>query len=306
MNSPFFSIIIPSYNRLPLLRECLESVRAQTFRDFELIVVDDGSTDGTFEFLASEVPRARIARQANAGPSAARNSGASIASGRYLAFLDCDDLWPPWALETYASAVGDKGDIAMLFGRYVDFHCRQSLEAYTQKPPIIDYWPCYFDAAGFGYYGGSGVIVISRRAFLSSGGFREERVNAEDHDLVLRLGEVGGFGQVLSPVTLFRRIHEGNQIAIHKMSTTGVRRLVESELSGGFPGGAERAAQRRSIICQHVRPVVISATRTGHLSEAWWLYTKTAQWHMRQLKLSFLAGAGAMIGLASLRMKLLG
>src|SRR5262245_53825606 len=97
---PQFSVIIPTHNRLCLLQRALGSVRNQTFRDYEVIVVDDGSSDGTWNYLGSLVPFIKALRQENRGPGPARNLGATHATGSYLAFLDSDDLWFPWTLAT--------------------------------------------------------------------------------------------------------------------------------------------------------------------------------------------------------------
>src|SRR5262249_35304485 len=96
-----FSVVIPTYNRLDFLRQAISSVWAQTNREYEIIVVDDGSTDGTMDYLLSLGPNIKALRQANSGPGAARNLGAKHASGRYVAFLDSDDVWFPWTLATY-------------------------------------------------------------------------------------------------------------------------------------------------------------------------------------------------------------
>ena len=92
------SVIIPTYNRKGMLLEALESAKAQTYDQVEIIVVDDGSTDGTFESLQND-PHIQLVRQENSGPSAARNHGLRLAHGEYLAFLDSDDLWEPEFLE---------------------------------------------------------------------------------------------------------------------------------------------------------------------------------------------------------------
>ena len=94
MPVPFLSVIIPVYNAHPYLRECLDSLRKQTLRDWEAILVDDGSTDGSDEvmhYFADLDRRFRCIWQANSGPSAARNRGLWEAQGKYVAFLDCDD-----------------------------------------------------------------------------------------------------------------------------------------------------------------------------------------------------------------------
>lgn len=91
---PKVSVIIPTYNRLPMVKEAVESVLAQDFEDFELIVVDDGSTDGTAEAIREYGGRVRLIEHPhNRGVSAARNTGILHSRGKYIAFLDSDDLW---------------------------------------------------------------------------------------------------------------------------------------------------------------------------------------------------------------------
>jgi glycosyltransferase involved in cell wall biosynthesis len=100
MSAPVVSVVIPTYNRAHVIGDAVASVMAQTFRQFELVVVDDGSTDGTAEILASiSDPRLRAIRQANAGAAAARNAGVRAARGTLISFLDSDDLWKPDKLE---------------------------------------------------------------------------------------------------------------------------------------------------------------------------------------------------------------
>src|ERR1700733_5357754 len=96
-----FSVLIPTYNREEYLRQAIDSVLAQSFTDYEIFVIDDGSTDHTPELLRSYGNRIRVLRQQNQGPEAARNRPAAQASGEYLAFLDSDDLLLPCALEVY-------------------------------------------------------------------------------------------------------------------------------------------------------------------------------------------------------------
>jgi GT2 family glycosyltransferase len=98
---PAASVIIPAYNRADLLAQAMESVLAQTMADLELIVVDDGSTDNTPAVLASYGDKLIALRQDNAGPGAARNAGIARAAGRYVCFLDSDDLWFPWTANSY-------------------------------------------------------------------------------------------------------------------------------------------------------------------------------------------------------------
>ena len=102
------SIIIPTYNRLPMLKEAVDSVLAQNFEDFELIVVDDGSTDGTADEMKKYGGRVRFLRHPeNRGVSAARNRGIMNAKGRYIAFLDSDDLWVKGKLKIQVAFLED-------------------------------------------------------------------------------------------------------------------------------------------------------------------------------------------------------
>src|SRR5688500_16163655 len=106
---PAVSAVIPTYNRLPLLMQAVESVRAQTFGDWELVVADDGSTDGSAEAVEGlGDPRIRVLRLPHTGNAGAvRNAGVAASGGEWLAFLDSDDVWLPQRLELQLAAVRD-------------------------------------------------------------------------------------------------------------------------------------------------------------------------------------------------------
>jgi len=136
-----FSVIIPLYNKAPYIRKALESVLAQTYTDYELIIVDDGSTDGSFaiakqfiderlKLIGAENCEAdthaynlspinyKLIRQANSGVSAARNNGFSVSSAEYLAFLDADDWWDPTYLERMAQLIAYYPDAGLYASNY--------------------------------------------------------------------------------------------------------------------------------------------------------------------------------------------
>src|SRR5262245_17150631 len=96
---PHVSVIIPAYNAAAFIAGAVQSVLDQTFQDFEIIVVDDGSKDGTVAALEPFGSHIRVHRQQNAGVARARNTGAALATGSWVAFLDADDLWIPQKLE---------------------------------------------------------------------------------------------------------------------------------------------------------------------------------------------------------------
>ena len=113
---PMVSIVVPAYNHGQWIAETLTSVLRQTFTDWEAIVVDDGSTDETAQVAAGFAPRIRYLRQENQGVSAARNRGLALGSGRYVAFLDDDDVWPPDKLELQVRALEAAPQVGMCYG----------------------------------------------------------------------------------------------------------------------------------------------------------------------------------------------
>ncbi|MGX8712352.1 MAG: glycosyltransferase family 2 protein, partial [bacterium] len=104
---PHFSVIIPLYNKAPYIRKTMESVLGQTFNDYELIIIDNGSNDGSSEIVARFTnPHIRIVRFAeNIGVSNARNKGVELSSAPYITFLDADDWWEPTFLEEMAGLI---------------------------------------------------------------------------------------------------------------------------------------------------------------------------------------------------------
>ena len=115
----FFSVVIPSYNRSSMTVDAVNSVLGQTFRDFEIIVVDDGSTDDTEKMLSDFGDQISYHKQVNSGVASARNNGIALSTGHYVCYLDSDDLWHPEKLAIYKAAIDKKPEIAFLFS---DFH----------------------------------------------------------------------------------------------------------------------------------------------------------------------------------------
>jgi len=118
-----FSIIVPVYNVAPYLRECLDSVVAQTFSNWECVCVDDGSTDGSGAILdeySAKDSRFKVLHKKNGGVSSARNIGLDAATSDWIAFLDADDVWAPWTLDYVAHAIDANGDIDLVrFGTVI-------------------------------------------------------------------------------------------------------------------------------------------------------------------------------------------
>lgn len=185
------SVIIPTYNRLEVLPRAIESVLNQTYRNFELIVVDDGSTDGTRQRYEDD-PRIIYLLRENGGVSAARNSGIEIATGTYIAFLDSDDEWLPRKLE-YQIALF-KGAPELGFVHTEEIWIRDGVRVNQMKK--------HRKYGGWLYQRSLPLCVISpstvmmlKEIFERHGGFDEEYVAGEDYDLWLRITPYyeGGF-----------------------------------------------------------------------------------------------------------------
>jgi len=122
---PRASIIVPAYNTLSTLPETVASLQAQTFDDFEIIVVDDGSSDGTAEWVrAQSDPRLRLVRQLNRGLAGARNGGIAAAKGEYIGFCDGDDLWEPEKLERHVAFLDERPEMGLTYSAsaMIDMH----------------------------------------------------------------------------------------------------------------------------------------------------------------------------------------
>ena len=184
-----WSVVIPAYNYAALLGRAIESVLAQAGPTPEIIVVDDGSTDETPAVAAGFGTRIRYQRQANAGPSAARNRGVSLATGDYLLFLDADDCLLPGALERFRRAVTDHSQAGFVIAGHetVGTDGRRSP---SRPRPLSDDRTQNFCRAFEGRLGVclSGSIVVRRAAFAADGlRFPEGLRNYEDRVLLAHL-----------------------------------------------------------------------------------------------------------------------
>lgn len=294
-----FSVIIPTYNRKDYLRACLESVAQQRLQPNEVIVVDDGSTDGTQQMLEM-MENVTLIQKANAGPGAARNRGAGAASGDYLAFLDSDDIWFPWSLQVMAELIAVHENPSLLFARFEDFS-GTTPSGIVESPAVGEAFSDYFASAKRGLFAGAGMMVIKRDIFDRAGGFDEARMNAEDHDLAMRLGTAPGFVQVIAPTIIGHRIHDGNAMGNALLNLAGIRRLVTREQAGAYLGGAGRAHERRKIICQHVRSAVLELARAAQFAKFADLYRDTFLWNLSEGRMKFLIAAPVLAGVSLLR-----
>lgn len=284
-----FSVIIPTYNRRSLLEEALASVFAQELEDFEVIVVDDGSSDDTASFLDSISRDVHVFAQENGGPGSARNLGARQAQGDYLAFLDSDDVWFPWTLSTFSALIDEHRSPSLLAASVREF-ASQKIPAVPRERMCHAIFPDYLAASYTDHYVGAGMAVVKRVEFSRIGGFAELASNSEDHDFALRLGLSPGFVKVISPTTLGWRRHFHSATHDILRSARGSQYLIEQERRGAYPGGRRRRRDRQRAITRQVRPVVLACLRQRHLRQARLLYRRTFWWHVVLRRWKFLLG----------------
>lgn len=216
MTNPAISVVIPAYNCAGYIAETLESVFDQDHEDLEIIVVDDGSTDGTSTVLAGYADRIRIERQENQGVSAARNRAIELARGDWIAFLDADDIWHPEKLDTQLEVarlfpeaglvftdfrmVDDRNGCLTIHGARAyygvfDRHGLSWKDIFDQHgylgSGVPVFWGACFDSLFLGNFIKTSTVLVRRMALIQAGHFNRTLSTEEDYDLWLRLGLAG-------------------------------------------------------------------------------------------------------------------
>lgn len=192
------SVIVPAYNAGEHLRAALESVFAQDWEPFEVIVVDDGSVDDTGE-IAQSFPKVRYRRQENAGAAAARNAALAMATGAFVANFDADDILPTNRLSVQAGYLLEHTSVGCVLGR----------QEWINPPAWFARDPVYGDLDGIPLSS----AMFRREVLVSLGGYDTAYVVGEDTDVLIRLRERGIDYVVLPDVVLYRRFHEDSAAA---------------------------------------------------------------------------------------------
>jgi glycosyltransferase involved in cell wall biosynthesis len=255
---PLLTLIIPVYNRSVLLRAALDSVIQQRFGDYEVIIVDDGSTDDTAAVLAAEAAqdrwqgRLRVLHQANAGQGAARNLAIDHAIGEYCTFLDSDDLLFPWSFEVISRTIQKHGHPPLIFGTEFKFDSVAQHAAIPNEELKSVAWPDLYTFVRTNRLGGPGAVAAKTQVIRDAGKFIPDRVVGEDVDLLYRLGTLSPMVQIVAPPTTGYRIHDEQFTVNTERWYLGGRSLIRRCKAGIFPGGAARQAEARKIICKEI------------------------------------------------------
>jgi glycosyltransferase involved in cell wall biosynthesis len=208
------SVVVATYNGQRWISDTLQSVLVQTWPDVQIIVCDDGSTDGTRELLDRFDERIEVLLQDNAGVSAARNHGAQLATGRWLAFLDHDDLWEPDMLERQVTALAARPDAELV---YADSHIIDDHSVvHGQRSSWLDFREGDVQAELLlGNFITIETVVMRTACFRKLGGFDESLRYLEDYELFLRISARGPVVFQPEPVARYR-IHGSNLSRQHE------------------------------------------------------------------------------------------
>jgi len=247
-----FSVVIPVYNRAKFLRQAIDSVLSQSFTDFEVIAVDDGSTDESLEILNSYGSCVKVIQQANQGPGVARNAGVALAQGEYIAFLDSDDFFFPHALECYERVIRMFDSPPMIVGAERYFRNGQEIpkEAYQPGPLQVLSYKDYLSKTK-SILCCQSILAMRKSVFDEVGGHRgktSETWYGETFDLLLKTGTYGPCIFIQKPYTFAYRVHESNSIRNVQSHAKGILYLARLEHQGRYPGGNKRRWDRYAII----------------------------------------------------------
>jgi glycosyltransferase involved in cell wall biosynthesis len=296
-SAPRFSVVIPAFNAERTLSSAIRSVLAQTDSGFELIVVDDGSTDATSEIVRDHRDqRIRLVSQTNNGLPAARNAGIRAAAGALIAFLDADDLWLPQYLERMGGALAAHHRDGMA---YCDAWVFQGGTGRIRSSTVFDRHrpagtlpacPAQFLVHhlhdNFFYVG----TTVRADVFKQIGGFREDMASLEDYEMWLRI-EAGGFQavEVAEPLALYRTSPDQMSADAVRMTTSLLKLCDILEARADLPPPAYRvlARRRRMAVAEYhaattPSPTSIVRRHTRRLaSEIWHGLPGRGRWRRR-------------------------
>ena len=300
---PLVSIVIPSYNCERYIRQTLQGIVAQTVSDWEVIVVDDGSTDATVAIASTIDPRVRVVQQANAGVCVARNRGYAESAGSYLCFMDHDDYWFAEKLERQLGWMQRMPELGVVYSTCIRWHAAGGVFPPPESlRPASDEDTLDAEFTGWVYHqfmrdscALTSSALIRREALEKCGLFDVDLAYSEDWDLFLRISRHYRFAQMHWPSTLYRQhLNQGSRVARPRDFRSDL--LLRAEKDWGLIGPDDKAIDRaefQQLVAryrmEYGRQHLASGDRrvgVQALIDAWWR-------HPAKLRYLGLALAGA-------------
>lgn len=251
---PLISVIIPVYNGEKTIKETIESVLNQTFSDLELIVINDGSQDGTSEIVNRiREPRLKFFSYPNAGLAASRNRGISLAVGEFISFIDADDLWTPDKLESQFNALQANSQAAVAYS-WTDW-IDESDHFLRPGGYILANGDVHEQLLKRDFIEGGSNVLIRAKALAEVGGFDESLNAVEDWDMWLRLAARYEFVCIPSPQILYRISPNSMSTDVWKMETASLQ-VLERALANA-PHSLKM--QKRKILGERYKYLTLKA-----------------------------------------------
>lgn len=263
---PQVSVIIPTYNYARFIGEAIESVLAQSYRDCEIVVVDDGSTDDTKD-VVSRFPQVRYIYQANKGIAAARNAGLHSSQGSYLVFLDADDRLVSHCLETGINSLEDNPKCAFVSGQWELI--AGDGKPLAQVPGLFVTKDHYRAFLNFNYIGTAGQVMFRRSVFDEVKGFDSSALGCDDIELYLRIARNHSV-QSHDKVVVQHRVHGSNTSSDPAMMLTSMLKVYRAQLKY-LQGNAEleRLCQQGINSCKKFLAIERKRERRDRYKSRW-------------------------------------
>jgi teichuronic acid biosynthesis glycosyltransferase TuaG len=280
MNNGLVSVIMPAYNAQKYIAESIESVIAQTYANWELIVIDDGSTDNTGNIIKQykqQDVRIKSIYQENSGQGNAKNVGIEISRGEYIAFLDADDLWLKEKLEVSVNTI-KVADVSLLFTNYAVFNSELDVSKLTTMQVGNTIYKGRESIITFLNYNQvpNLTVLAKREAVISAGKFTDMKV-AEDYEMWLRMLGMGHtFQSIAAPLSLYR-MHDNSITAKDRHATFEIiqiikdfgsknqeyaneaRKIAGEKIKYWLYNGCERTPKKFRLLIKKVFPFHLSA-----------------------------------------------
>lgn len=262
MAKPSISIIVPTYNRAEFIVEAVESVFAQTVTDWELIIVDDGSTDNTVELLEPFLADQRVTyqKQENQGQAVARQQALKIATGDYIAFLDSDNRWLPQRLELGLTALSNHSNAAVSYGDIITID-DNGIE--TSRHNMRRYSGAIAPQLLRDNFVSMNTSLVRKSAIDKIGGMRAEVRRGDDYDLWLRLSAENEFIYIPEFMADYRVMDD--QISSNKDGRFVSNREIVSNFHKHYPHAVSALQRRRAWSSFFVRKASYEASTKRHV-----------------------------------------
>jgi glycosyltransferase involved in cell wall biosynthesis len=266
------SAIIPAYNAQRWVGRAIESVLNQTEPVSEVIVVDDGSTDGTEHVVRGYGSRITYIRQENGGPARARNTGVRASNGEWLAFLDADDWWKPDKLKIQMAEVTADSSVILVYTA-LELVTDNGGRALRAAPEPCDLWPQLRYRNPFAVSS----VLMHRDVLEQIGGFNERQHGCEDWAAWVRLFPLGKFASVAEPVTCYR-IRPNSLSSDGQHMFNDFAKMLEDTLLAGLSGIRRRIWRRKILSYQAFTAGLTARERGDARRERHFLTSSVLQW----------------------------